>query len=375
MSISNNKKLKDIAITTGLLATVFLPTSVMGNTHGAVIPEGGTYTFQATMTNQYLINEANAETVFNFNVGNWPYFNIYCQSPMDAGNKVREDYGMTFNLTSTMPRSMQNPGYLTLNEYFDVKVEILIGGYFGGSQGQRVTVPQTNFWNGGSDPMECLPARTNSRIYGIGLKTGSEGRITFRLKKPIINGIAINQQELVQVFAKKGTPSNGRTSYASIPSTRLVLGAGIIIVRDECIINNGAPINIKFGDVGNTSAQLNGRNYAWPFKIRVKCKGGSFTTKDLNIKLSLLPGASGQANFNPDYFGTLKRGVKRNNLGVIITDDDTGNTVKPYQSYSVPNFINNQGTWNLTAAPIAAPGSTVEEGEFSGTGTILVEFQ
>ncbi|MBO1916421.1 hypothetical protein J4727_15080 [Providencia rettgeri] len=51
--------------------------------------------------------------------------------------------------------------------------------------------------------------------YGQG-----RGTITFRLKKPIINGITINQAELVQVFA--GSPANGSTAYAPNPSTRVV---------------------------------------------------------------------------------------------------------------------------------------------------------
>lgn len=373
MSISNNQKLKDIAIATGLFTSALFPIFAFGYPHGAVIPEGGTYTFEARMDNQLLINEKDAETVFKFNVGNWPYFDIYCQTYMEPGgpNNNHPDSGMTFELMSTIPKSMQNPGYLSLNEYFDVKVEIQIGG----TNPRPVTVPASNLWNGGSDPMECRPMSTSSRDYAVNLQTGSSGTITFRLKKPIINGITINQAELVQVFAKKGTAMNGSTSYAPIPSTRVVLAAGIITVADECTINNGNPININFRDVANTSTQLNGTNYAQPFKIPVKCKGGSFTTGDLNIKLSLLPGASGQADFNADYFGTLKNGVKRTNLGIVVTDNDTGTLIKPNQAYSVHNFLNNEGIWNLTAAPIAAPGSTVDDGEFTGTGTILAEFQ
>ncbi|MBN4864096.1 MULTISPECIES: fimbrial protein [Providencia] len=373
MSISNNKILKDIAIATSLAVVALLPQSVFGYPHGAVIPDGGTYTFEARMNNQLLINEKDAETVFNFDVTDWPYFDIYCQTYMQPGGPGNNnpDSGMTFDFMSTIPQSMQNPGYLTLNEYFDVKVEIQLGG----TQPRKVAVPASNLWNGGSDPMECRPTSTNSRPYAVTLRTGSSGTVTFRLKKPIINGITINQAELVQVFAKKGTATNGLTSYAPIPSTRVVLAAGIITVADECTINDGNPINIDFKDVANTSEQLNGINYAEPFNIPVKCRGGSFTTGDLNIKLSLLPGASGQADFNADYYGTLKNGVKRTNLGIVIKENLTGALVKPNQAYTVPNFFNNQGTWNLTAAPIAAPGSTVDDGEFTATGTILAEFQ
>ena len=372
MSMLKNKNFKSVVIITGFLTTALLPMRALGYPHGAVIPDGGTYTFEAQMNNQLLVNEKDAETVFTFNIGNTPYFNIYCDTYMKPGGpgNTDPDSGMTFDLTSTIPKSMQNTGYLSLNEYFDVKVEIQIGGLVN----QHITVPMTNLWNGGSDPMECRPTSTNSRDYATTLQTGSNGRVTFRLKKPIINGITINQAELVQVFAKKGKDNAG-TSYAAIPSTRVVLGAGIITVADSCIINNGNPIDIKFGDVANTSEQLNGTNYLQPFAIPVKCSGGSFTTGDLNIKLSLLPGASGHAEFNSDYFGTLKNGIKRTNLGIVIKDNSMGNVVKPNQAYQVPNFVNNQGTWNLTAAPIAAPGSTVDDGEFTATGTILAEFQ
>lgn len=373
MSILKNRKINSIVIIASFLTAALLPMKVLGYPHGSLIPDGGTYTFEAQMNNQLLVNEKNAETVFKFDVGNWPYFDIYCQTYMNPGgpSSTDPDSGVTYNLVSTIPMSMENSGYLTLNEYFDVKVEIEIGGNIGG---ERV-VPQSNLWNGGSASMECRPPSVNSRMYAVPLRTGSKGTVTFRLKKPIINGITINQAELVQVFAKKGSPANGSTGYAPIPSTRVVLAAGIITVADECIINDGSPINIRFGDVGNTSEQLNGSNYTQPFAIPVKCRGGSFTTGDLNIKLSLLPGASGSADFNSDYFGTLKNGIKRTNLGIKITDNVMGTIVRPNQAYQVPNFVNNQGVWNLSAAPIAAPESTVDDGEFTATGTILAEFQ
>lgn len=356
----------------GLVMTALLPIVAFGYPHGSIIPVGGTYTFEAQMTNQLLDNRAGAETIFKFNIGDHPYFNIYCDTYMTAGNNSSDsNYGVTYNFLSTIPASMENPGYLYLNEYFDVKVEIRVGGNHNG----ELPVPQNDIWNGGSRPNECNPPVTNTTPYLLTLDTGSQGTITFRLKKPIINGITINQAELVQVFAKKGQPWAPGTGYANIPSTRVVLGAGIITVADTCKINDGRPINVDFLDVPNTSEQLNGINYAQNFNIPIECQGGSFTTGDLNIKLSLLPGPSGSADFNTDYFGTLKNGIKRTNLGIKITDTMGGNIVKPNQSYPVIDFTNNRGSWRLSAAPIAAPGSTVDDGEFTATGTILAEFQ
>ena len=372
MFMPKKKKINSIAILSGLVMAALLPATAFGYPHGSIIPETGTYTFEANMTLELLDNTAGAETKFQFNEGDGPHYNIYCNTRIDAWRNASDpEYGVTYNFESTMPQSSVNPGYLYLNEYFDVKVELRVGGYFNG----EATVPQRDLWNRGSGPMECNPTFTNSTLYQLKLDTGSKGTITFKLKKPIINGIIINQEELVQVFAKTGRPTLAGTGYAGIPSTRVILAAGIVTVKDSCEINGGKPINVDFDAIPNTSEQLNGANYVRPFIIPIKCTGGSFDSGDLNIKLSLLPGPSGSADFNTDYFGTLKSGVKRTNLGIKITETNSGSVVRPNQAYVVPNFVNNQGEWRLSAAPIAAPGSTVDDGEFTATGTILAEFQ
>ncbi|MBO1928691.1 fimbrial protein [Providencia rettgeri] len=160
-------------------------------------------------------------------------------------------------------------------------------------------------WNGGSDPIECTPPSVNSRDYGVELRTGSSGTITFRLKNRLLMALPSTKLSWYR-FLPKRQPSEWQYSLCANPFNSGCFRSRIITVADECTINEGNPINIDFLDVANTSEQLNGINYAQPFKIPVKCTGGSFTTGDLNIKLSLLPGASGSADFNPDYFGTLK---------------------------------------------------------------------
>ncbi|MEQ4625994.1 MULTISPECIES: fimbrial protein [Providencia] len=372
MSIFKNKKYKKISNIVSVIPLILLPIKVMAEPHGSVLPVNGTYTFYADMNNQLMINEPNRETVFKFAVDGGSFYNMYCNSAIVQGPVSSPNIysGMTFDLTSTMPKSTQNPGYLYLNEYFDVKVEIHIGGVLN----QEVMVPNANIWNRGAEPINCNPPQSSSAALGVALRTGSRGTVTFRLKKPIINGIAINQTELVQVFARMGQVA-APTFYPSTPSTRVILGTAIVTVADECKINNGNPINIDFGDIGNTSDQVNGSNFVKPFLVPIECRGGSFTQGDLNIKLSLQPGPSGNADFNPDYFGTLKNGIKRTNLGIVIKDTSLGTIIKPNQAYSVPNFVGNKGVWNLTAAPIAQAGSSIDEGEFTATGTILAEFQ
>ena len=61
-------------------------------------------------------------------------------------------------------------------------------------------------------------------------------------------------------------------------------------------------------------------------------------------------------------------------IGIVIKDS-SGSTVVPNQFYDVPGFNNNQGVWNLTAAPIAKPGSIIPEGEFDAAATVVAQFQ
>lgn len=56
--------------------------------------------------------------------------------------------------------------------------------------------------------------------------------------------------------------------------------------------------------------------------------------------------------------------------------DESGGTVVPNQFYNVKGFYQNQGDWNLTAAPVAKPSvGSVKEGEFEASATVVAQFQ
>lgn len=98
---------------------------------------------------------------------------------------------------------------------------------------------------------------------------------------------------------------------------------------------------------------------------------GSFANGNLNIRTGIQQ--ANTASFNSDYLGTTGA-VDRSNLGIILKDSG-GSLVAANRFYDVPGFNNNQGTWNLTAAPIANAGTNILEGEFRASATVVAEFQ
>ena len=62
-------------------------------------------------------------------------------------------------------------------------------------------------------------------------------------------------------------------------------------------------------------------------------------------------------------------------VGIALRDRQ-GNPVAPNTFYNVPGFANNEGDWNLTAAPVAKyTTSVIQEGEFHASATVVAEFQ
>jgi type 1 fimbria pilin len=321
---------------------------------GEVAPIGGTHMYDINLETMDISNNVVGGTIpKSWDLGGNFSVTEYCTKAIyDA---------RYYSTTSTMAPSTSNLGYYRLNEYFDVKVEVWIAG----NRSEYVTSPFTDESNRYREI--CKPP--SSRFNNV--RSGSKGKITFLITKPILNGIALADHELLKVFGRRGLLSAGVLSDEALSTINI--RSGIITVPDKCIINQGTPINVEFGTIPNTSEKLNGNNYVQQVPIQVQCKGGSFETGALNIKLGIQPAGSGVASFNSDYLGTNGANDRRD-LGIVIKDS-SGSTVVPNQFYDVPGFNNNQGVWNLTSAPIAKPGSTIPEGEFDAAATVVAQFQ
>ncbi|ANC42846.1 fimbrial protein [Hafnia alvei] len=337
-----------------VLAALAYTSSAQAWIEGEVEPNSGTHTYDFDLETMDISNNVVGGTISkSWDLGGNFGVTEYCTQRI---NDARY-----YSTTSTMTPSTSNPGYYRLNEYFDVKVEVWIAG----NRSEYVTSPFTDETNRYSEA--CKPP--SSRFNNV--RSGSKGKITFRVTKPVINGIVLVDHELVKVFGRRGLLSAGVLSGEALSTINI--RSGIITVPDKCIINQGTPISVEFGAIPNTSEKLNGNNYVQQVPIQVQCKGGSFDTGYLNIKMGIQSAGSGVASFNSDYLGTNGANDRRD-LGIVIKDS-SGSTVVPNQFYDVPGFNNNQGVWNLTAAPIAKPGSIIPEGEFDAAATVVAQFQ
>ncbi|MBP6860751.1 MAG: fimbrial protein [Neisseriaceae bacterium] len=315
--------------------------------------------------------------VYRLNLGNGELSNVVGSTivkPFDRGvGEAGYDaqilcarQGQTYNgpvnyraVTSLMPSDIlanSADGYLKLNEYIDVKVEI----YMGGGVRKDVVIPYPDLSNEGAGGWTWPGFMCNypgtPPTGRAKFNTGSKGTVTFKLRKPIINGIDVNMREIVSLYGRMGASS----IFGGVPMAQVVIETSMLTVPDKCVVNNQKAIEVDFKDIPQTS--LDGSKFIEPIPVSYSCTGGSFdagVAKGIKLGLSARPAA-----FNSDYIDTTS-----NNLGVVVKHD--GVVVKPNTFTPMPK--GNTGTWNLTAAPITS-GSDIPLGEFTASATIVMEF-
>lgn len=346
-----------IANTSVILATVmpfFHPAWSFND--GELVTGGSTYEFNVPLKSLDIKNNTPGAKI----TSSWNYSDLYA-AYIYCSKEEKLIESTHFTTKTTMPPSRVNSGYLFLNEYFDVKIELFISGEYKA----HVPVPFTNFSNRFVQVVTCVPPKTK---MPSSVGTGNSGRVTFMTTKPIVNGMNLNKRETVELYARFGSGPVPTSQALS----KVVLELGIITVPDKCVINKGTPISIEFGSVGSTSAMLNGENYKKPLSIEVACSGGSFNSGMLAVKLGIQPAGSGTAGFNNSYLGTTGT-VNRKDLGIVIRNKNN-EVVKPNTFWKIDSFSAGRGRWDLTAAPIAKPGADIPEGEFNSSASIVASF-
>lgn len=320
---------------------------------GEITPLGGSKMYNIDVATQNITdNTTGAMIPYTFSLGSQYSGEVSCSSAM-----TNEPVYYTATASLLQPGNMA--GYLKLNDYMDVKVEI----YIRGNRMEYLAVPFNNESNlANQNP--CEPPKTLINNF----ESGARGRVTFMITKPVVNGVNLLGTEIAKLYGRLGNYSSG---MGTTPMSIVSIHSGVITVPDKCVINAGSPITVDFNTISSSGSLLNGSNYSQPVPIQVKCEGGSFTSGSLDIRLGIQQ--ANTASFNSDYLGTTGA-VDRSNLGIILKDSN-GGLVAANRFYDIPGFSNNQGTWNLTAAPIANSGTNVLEGDFQASATVVAEFQ
>lgn len=297
----------------------------------------------------YVTNE------FTWNLGQYYGGTVTCPSQSIRNASTYYKAVMSGGLTPA------GNGFFKLNEFLDMKVDIWIHG----SLQKYVTVPFDNVSNLNSgnhcDPGQQIDIDT----FG----SGSKGKIVFRVRKKIINGVQIADHQVVEMFGRMG---NTVSDFNNIPMSRISINSSILYVPEECVINAGQTIEVNFGDLPATG--LDGNNFEKDVPLTFQCKGGAFEGDALKINL----GISGRpASFSQDYLRTTSDSYTGNqvipNLGIKFKQLD-GAPLQLNKFYPV-SMQGNIGDWGFIAAPVTPTGADIPAGDFYATATIIAEFQ
>ncbi|QLA68165.1 fimbrial protein [Enterobacter pasteurii] len=335
------------------MCTLGTPGTAWSEVDGEIKAVNGTYEYLININNQDITNnQVGAVVTDEFDLAGMFQGRAYCTQPM-------VNQPVYYTSKATLTQSGMTTGYLKLNEYMDVKIEI----YIGGNLQQYKTVPFDSVSNNVNQNY-CNPPST---VLSNQFASGAKGRVTFMITRPIINGVNLQGSEIATLYGRLGPGVMGQT-----PLSRVTIASGVVTVPDKCIVNQGTPIVVDFGNIPGTGSRLNGINYSQNVPIHVKCQGGSFSQGALNIRLGIQ-----QANpaFEDGKYLSTQGATDRSELGIALRDTQ-GNPVVPNTFYNVPGFSNNQGDWNLTAAPVAKSAtSSIPEGDFHASATVVAEFQ
>ena len=231
-------------------------------TQGEGEPEGGSphqYDIELSSLDVSKNHVGGRTEPFPWNLGGWYVVNFYCEQADISRAPIY------YTTTTTMPPSNQGANRFRLNEYLDVEVQVWVAGGYK----KYVQAPFTNVSNRNSNN-SCKKRKGYTRATNV--ESGSKGKVTFIVTKPIINGINITSQSLVEVAGRMG--SAGPTPTTAI--SRVVIKSGLITVPDKCTFNRETKSGIEFGDLPGSAARLNGTNYSKSVPIHVVCEGWEF---------------------------------------------------------------------------------------------------
>lgn len=146
------------------------------------------------------------------------------------------------------------------------------------------------------------------------------------------------------------------TSQVLADTSVAIVTVKVTVISEPCVINNGDPIVVNFGD-NLLTTEVDGNNYIQPVDYRLSCPDA--TSDDMKMTIS---------GTGAGFDGTVLQGSQPS-LGIKILSG--GNLMPLNQAL---NFNRNTPPV-LQAVPVKDPAGKLTGGAFTASATMSVEYQ
>nr|WP_241389471.1 MULTISPECIES: fimbrial protein [Serratia]ULG12124.1 exotoxin [Serratia entomophila]ULG12321.1 exotoxin [Serratia entomophila]ULG12357.1 exotoxin [Serratia entomophila]ULG15951.1 exotoxin [Serratia proteamaculans]ULG18451.1 exotoxin [Serratia proteamaculans] len=144
-------------------------------------------------------------------------------------------------------------------------------------------------------------------------------------------------------------------TYASVSVDVTV----VVLAQPPCVINNDQPIDVNFQDV--MTSMVDGVGYQMPIPYTLICTG--LASNDLRMMIQGTP---------TTFDDTAIQVTDRSNMGIRIINNGTPQQVGEWFDFTYSSPTSKPG---LYVVPVKQSGSTLTEGSFTATGSMVVEYQ
>lgn len=243
--------------------------------------------------------------------------------------------------------------FLKLNDYLAIAVSIV------DDYAQRFYPPAEYVhmgWHGSVKKSEEFPVRDSNLIY------------KFKVLKAFTGTLTIPYTEIFNVYVGADIGSYNPPVMKSVVY-KIVINGATISVPQTCTVNAGTTIDFDFSDINASSFSRAGAGVkpsdvsTLSKSFNIACTDGEANaTLKITLQTSTVSGST-IVSSNPD-------------LGFIITDDQDNIIVPNDTTSAITTTLDStsQTTVTIKAYPVSVTGNKPEEGTFSATAYLLVEF-
>lgn len=332
-----------------ILSLLFIPIVANANeVEGTCWPYSGNNDFSVTLT-KGSFSSSKAGTKADFNYSGIPsMYSVSCWSNYAVGTKPAI-YGY-YQTRIDLPSSEFGDGFYKVNEDFDIKITLY-------GEGSHV-VPST----------QSLPGETGgdgvvARRYNKAITFARDGgsTITLRLRRDQLGGV-LQVPPMVKLFRGYRLVTKGEYKIPTVINDAPIMSMStvgqFIQVPVVCTINNGAAIEVDFGDIDNTQISSDGSHYVKNVPLQYRCN--SAVTQDIDINLIAAPAA-----FSSELIAT----TLPDDVGVMVKYN--GQVVKPNQKFRT-TLLNGLGQDALQVAPVIKDATKSITGSFTASATLIM---